>query len=151
MFGSEFIRRLQTIFPQRNEFDEESVVKFKHRNDAKTSKFGLKLKRDNKAIFCQNFKKYLSINKIKIAEENTVYEACTFGKTPSGNYEGQMGNDDLIMTCINVTEFFHTLDFSDFVEEKFDSVDAKFQDEIETILDKDSKGGSLYFDIYDLV
>ena len=41
MFGSEFIRRLQTIFPQRNEFDEESVVKFKHRNDAKTSKFGL--------------------------------------------------------------------------------------------------------------
>jgi hypothetical protein len=151
MFGSEFIRRLQTIFPQRNEFDEESVVKFKHRNDAKTSKFGLKLKRDNKAIFCQNFKKYLSINKIKIAEENTVYEACTFGKTPNGNYEGQMGNDDLIMTCINVTEFFHTLDFSDFVEEKFDSVDAKFQDEIETILDKDSKGGSLYFDIYDLV
>ena len=39
MFGSELIRRMQTIFPSRNEFDEEMVVKFKHRNDARVANF----------------------------------------------------------------------------------------------------------------
>ena len=151
MFGSEFIKRLQTIFPQRNEFDEEVIVKFKHRNDARTLKYGLKLKRDNKAIYCQNFKKYCSINKMSISHDQTIHEASSFGKTPSGNYEGQMGNDDLIMTCINASEFFHTIDYSDFVEEKFDMVDDEVQRKIDTILEKDSKGGNLYFDIYDLV
>jgi hypothetical protein len=151
MFGSEFIKRMQTIFPQRNEFDEEVVVKFKHRNDARTLSYGLKIKKDNKAIYCQNFKKYCGINKIKVNHPETVHEASTFGKTPSGGYEGQMGNDDLIMTCVNVSEFFHTLDFSDFVEEKFDMVDKSVQEKIDRILEKDTKGGNLYFDIYDLV
>jgi hypothetical protein len=45
------------LFPQRNEFDEEMVVKFKHRHDAATAKFGLKIKKDNKTLFCQNLKK----------------------------------------------------------------------------------------------
>ena len=67
MFGGELIKRMETVFPQRNEFDEESVVKFKHRVDAKTKSFGLKVKKDNKPIFCQNFKKYITQNKIQIS------------------------------------------------------------------------------------
>ena len=151
MFGGELIKRMETVFPQRNEFDEESVVKFKHRVDAKMRQFGLKVKKDNKPIFCQNFKKYVSQNKIKIFDKDTVKEASTFGKLPNGSYAGQLGNDDLIMTCINSSEFFSTLDFSDFVEEIYDAIDPAIQSKIEEILEKDSKGGNLNFDIYDLV
>jgi len=151
MFGGELIKRMETVFPQRNEFDEESIVKFKHRVDAKTKQFGLKVKKDNKPIFCQNFKKYISQNKISIFDKDTVKESSTFGKLPNGSYAGQLGNDDLIMTCINSSEFFTTLDFSDFVEEIYDEIDPSIQNKIEEILEKDSKGGNLNFDIYDLV
>ena len=151
MFGGELLKRMETVFPQRNDFDEESVVKFKHRIDAKTKQFGLKVKSDNKPIFCQNFKKYISQNKIQIFDKETVKESSTFGKLPNGSYAGQLGNDDLIMTCINSSEFFTTLDFSDFVEEIYDKVDVSIQNKIEKILEKDSKGGNLNFDIYDLV
>jgi len=151
MFGGELIKRMETVFPQRNEFDEESIVKFKHRVDAKIKQFGLKVKKDNKPIFCQNFKKYITQNKIQIFDKDTVKESSTFGKLPNGSYAGQLGNDDLIMTCINSSEFFTTLDFSDFVEEIYDVIDPAIQLKIEEILEKDSKGGNLNFDIYDLV
>jgi hypothetical protein len=151
MFGGELIKRLETVFPQRNDFDEEMVVKFKHRIDAKIKNFGLKIKKDNKPIFCQNFKKCITQNKIILKDRKTVYEASTFGKLPNGSYAGQLGNDDLIMTSINSSEFFFTLDFSDFAEEIYDQVDERIQDKIDEILEKDSKGGNLNYDIYDLI
>ena len=151
MFGSELVKRLETVFPQRNEFDEESLVKFKHRADATKLNFGLKIKRDNKPIFCQNFKKYVTQNRIVFNDKNTILEANTFGKLPNGSYAGQMGNDDLIMTCINASEFFMTVDFSEFVEELYDIIDEGLQSKIEEILERDSKGGNMNFDIYDLV
>jgi hypothetical protein len=151
MFGSVVITKMQTIFPSRNEFDEEMIVKFKHRNDAKILHFGLKLKRDNKAIFCQNFKKYITQGRISVTHKQTVHETISFGKTPSGSYEGMMGNDDLVMSSINVSEFLHTIDYSDFVEEKFDLIDRKIQDDMDEVLNKGKDEGNLYFDIYDLV
>jgi hypothetical protein len=80
-----------------------------------------------------------------------VKESSTFGKLPNGSYAGQLGNDDLIMTCINSSEFFTTLDFSDFVEEIYDDAGVDIHSKIDEILEKDSKGGNLNFDIYDLI
>ena len=151
MFGSELIRRMQTIFPSRNDFDEEMVVKFKHRNDARVANFGLRLKADNKAIFCQNFKKYINVGRVLISNKETIEESISFGKMPNGSYQGQLGNDDLVMSSINVTEFFHTTDFSDFVEEKFDYLDPDTQKFMDDALSKSKDEGNLYFDIYDLV
>jgi hypothetical protein len=151
MLGGELLRRLETVFPQRNDFDEETLVKFKHRVDAKVSQFGLKVKKDNKTIFCQNFAKYVVQNKIIFNDLSTVKESTTFGKMPNGSYAGQLGNDDLIMTCINSSEFFMTSDFSEFAEEIYDTVDTAIQNEIDDILEKDAKGGDMNYDIYDLV
>ena len=151
MFGSELVKRLQTVFPQRNNFDEELIVKFKHRVDARAKQFGLKVKKDNKPIFCQNFKKYIAQNKIVISEKETVREAGTFGKMPNGVYAGQLGNDDLIMSCINSSEFFATVDFSDFAEEIYEIIPESVQHEIGKILEHDTKGGHLNYDIYDII
>lgn len=151
MLGGELLKRLETVFPQRNDFDEETLVKFKHRVDAKVAQFGLKVKKDNKTIFCQNFAKYVVQNKIVFNDLSTVKESTTFGKMPNGSYAGQLGNDDLIMTCINSSEFFMTSDFSEFAEEIYDTVDIDIQNEIDDILEKDAKGGDMNYDIYDLV
>jgi len=152
-FGSELLKQLQTVFPKNNEFDEEMIVKFKHRNDATVSKFGLKLKKDNKTVICQNFKKLIKLNKIIIQEKRTIAESMVFGKNTSGSYSGQRGNDDMIMTSINASEFFTTIDYSDFVEEAYDSIDEKIQQQIDLALDKntDKSDGALAYDIYDLL
>jgi frataxin-like iron-binding protein CyaY len=55
------------------------------------------------------------------------------------------------MSSINACEFLTTIDFTEYVEELFDLIDDKIQDEIEAILDRDLKGGNLNYDIYDLV
>ena len=55
------------------------------------------------------------------------------------------------MTCINSSEFFNTLDFADFAEEIHDTIDLNSQLKIDKVLENDSKGGNLNFDIYDIV
>ena len=151
-YGTVLFQYLRSIFPQRNDFDDEMVVKFKHRHDARTIKPGIKLKSDNKAIFCQNFAKLYKINRLDLTDEVTVTEASLFGTLPNGSYGAQMGNDDVIMTCITATEFFNTTDYADFVEELLDFIDPDLHDEMEKILYKDNEQeGDLQYDIYDLL
>ena len=87
-----------------------------------------------------------------INEEDTIKQFETFGKTPSGSYAGQLGNDDLAMSSIIATEFLMTADFSDFVEEILEVTDSNINDKIEEILYSDNQGdGDTDFDIYSLV
>ncbi len=151
-YGTILFQYLGTVFPQRNDFDEEMIVRFKHRHDSKTLKPGIKLKTDNKAVFCQNFAKLYKINRLDLTDESTIVEASLFGTLRNGSYGAQMGNDDTIMTAITATEFFNTTDYADYVEELLDVIDPDVHDAMERILFKDTtEQGDLQFDIYDLL
>lgn len=152
-YGAVLIKYLGTIFPQRNDFDEESVVKFKHRHDAKTLDYGLKIKKDNKPILCQNFKKVVELGRLELTDHLTIYEISKFGKLTNGTYGGQSGHDDLAMSSINCSEFFNTVDYADFVEEILDLISVDLHDYMENILYKGSEksDGDLHYDIYDLL
>jgi hypothetical protein len=152
-YGTILVKYLQTVFPQRNDFDEDMILRFKHRHDSKGLKIGIRLRSDNKAVFCQNFKKLVESNRININEVNTINEASLFGTNKNGAYGAQMGHDDLIMSTIIATEFFNTTDYADYVEEILDVIDEKLHDYMEEVLYKDSNlsDGSLQFDIYDLL
>lgn len=151
-YGTVLFQYLRTVFPQRNDFDEEMLIRFRHRHDARTLKPGIKLKADNKAIFCQNFSKLYKNNRIDITDEETVTEASLFGVLPNGSYGAQMGNDDLVMTCITATEFFNTSDYADYIEELLDFIEPEVQSKMEEILYKDLESdGDLQYDIYDLL
>jgi len=152
-YGAVMMKYLSTIFPQRNDFDEESVVKFKHRHDAKTLNYGLKIKKDNKPILCQNFKKVIELNRMELTDHMTVYEISKFGKLANGSYGGQTGNDDLAMSSINCAEFVNTVDYADFIEEMLDIIDDELHEYMEEILykGKDRTDGDLHYDIYDLL
>lgn len=151
-YGSVLFQYLRTVFPQRNDFEEEMLLRFKHRHDSRTLKPGIKIKSDNKAIFCQNFSKLYKNNRIAITDEVTVSEASLFGTLPNGSYGAQMGNDDIIMTCITATEFFSTTDYADYVEELLDVIDDDLHRKMEKVLYKDSDDqGDLQYDIYDLL
>jgi len=151
-YGTVLFQYLRTIFPQRNEFDDEMVVRFKHRHDSKTLKPGIKLKSDNKAIFCQNFAKLYKNNRINITDEETVNEASLFGKGRNGGYAAQMGHDDIIITAITATEFLNTTDYADYIEELLDIIDEDLHEEMERVLYRDTDTqGDLQYDIYDLL
>jgi len=151
-YGTVLFQYLKTVFPQKNDFDDEMIVRFKHRHDARTLKPGIKLKSDNKAIFCQNFSKLYGDNRIDITDEETVIEASLFGTLSNGSYGAQMGHDDVIMTAITATEFFNTTDYADFVEEALDFIDLEIHNKMESILFKDNDSeGDLQYDIYDLL
>lgn len=151
-YGSILMKYLQTVFPQRNEFEDEMVLRFKHRHDAKSLSYGIKLKSDNKSVFCQNFKKLIEGNRIIINETQTINEASLFGTLKNGSYGAQIGHDDTIMTAICATEFFGTTDYADFVEELLDIIDEDLHDYMESVLYKDNADqGDLQYDIYDLV
>ena len=151
-YGTVLFQYLKTVFPQKNDFDDEMIVRFKHRHDARTLKPGIKLKSDNKAIFCQNFSKLYGDNRIDITDEETVVEASLFGTLRNGSYGAQMGHDDVIMTAITATEFFNTTDYADFVEEALDFIDLEIHNKMESILFKDNDSeGDLQYDIYDLL
>lgn len=151
-YGSVLIKYLSTVFPGRNDFEDEMMLRFKHRHDARTLSPGIKLKSDNKSVFCQNFRKQVEMNRIKINEIETVNEASLFGTLKNGSYGAQMGHDDTIMTCITATEFFGTSDYADCVEELLDYIEPEKFQLMEKILYKDNDiQGDLQFDIYDLL
>jgi hypothetical protein len=150
--GALVMKHFQTLFPQRNNFDESMICRFKHRHDAKIPSYGLKVKKDNKIVLCQNFKKCIEQRRYFITDEDTIKQLETFGKTSSGSYGGQLGNDDLAMSGIISTEFLTTADFSDFVEEMLDTIDQSIVNKMEEILYNESDGdGDTDFDIYSLV
>jgi len=99
----------------------------------------------------KNFKKGVAQNRIVLNDKDTVKESSTFGKMANGRYSGQNGNDDLVMTAVNASEFLNTVDFTEYVEELYDFIDEAVQAEIENILERDLRGGNLNYDIYDLV
>jgi len=151
-YGSILIKYLQTLFPQRNDFDEEMIVRFKHRHDAKTLKPGVRVKSDNKAVMCQNLKKLVESNRVNFSEWSTVVEASMFGTLHNGSYGAQHGNDDVVMTCVTMSEFLQTVDYADFIEELLDYVDEDLYSHMEEILYKDqASDGDMQYDIYDLL
>jgi hypothetical protein len=151
-YGSILIKYLTTLFPQRNEFDEEMIVRFRHRHDARVLKPGIRVKSDNKPVMCQNLKKLVEGNRIDFTEHQTVTEASMFGTLSNGSYGAQHGNDDTLMTCVTITEFFLTVDYADFIEEALDHIDEELHNYMEKTLYKDQNiDGDLQYDIYDLL
>lgn len=152
-YGSILLQYLSTVFPGRNEFEDEMVLRFKHRHDSRSLKPGIRLKSDNKSVFCQNFKKLIEMNRIKVNDVATVQEASLFGTLKNGSYGAQKGNDDTIMTCITATEFLGTTDYADYIEELLDRIEPEKHDLMEKVLykDLDMGDGSLQYDIYDLL
>jgi hypothetical protein len=148
-YGSELIKNLITLYPSSNDFDEEVIVKYKHRTSAKVKNLGLRLNRENKILYCEKMKKNIGNGQIIIKDSRTITEARTFSRNANGSYSAQSGHDDCIMTCVNVSSFFDTLDYSEIVEEYFDTLELEDQNYIDDFLEKSDKNDdSLYDSIF---
>lgn len=71
---------------------------------------------------CKNLSKDWFNRRIYITEEETCIEASSFGLNENGtSYEGLGTHDDTIMTMVNVSKVFNSMQFIELIEDQFDS------------------------------
>ena len=115
-FGSEFMRLLQTVFGDKNEFDMSCVLKFYHTTDAKVRKYGLKVRPDNKPVMCITLKGMISNDNIIVTDDDTVGEFEVFSKI-GNTWKASRDHDDLAMSTVDVTAVFDHPYFDVMMEE----------------------------------
>ena len=150
-FGQEVINNLISLYQTRNDFDEETIVRYSHRVGSKIKKPGIKINRDNKRILTTKVKNYIRSSRMVIKETNTVSEAAMFSRNENGTYSAQTGNDDCMMTVVNACSFFDTVDYSETIEELFDYIDEIYKTKIEETLEISGNLSGDSFNIYDIV
>ena len=104
-FGGEFMRLLQTVFGDKNEFDMSTILKFYHSSDAKVRKYGLKVRPDNKPIMCIALKGMIASDNIIVTDDDTVGEFEVFSKV-GNTWKASRDHDDLAMSTVDVTSVF---------------------------------------------
>ena len=150
-FGQEVINNLIHLYPTRNDFDEETLVRYHHRVGSKIKKPGIRINKDNKRILTTKVKNYIRNNRVILKDTNTISEASMFSRNENGTYSAQTGNDDLMMTVVNATSFFDTVDYSETVEELFDYIEGIYKEKIEETLEISGNLSGDSFNIYDIV
>ena len=104
-FGGEFMRLLQTVFGDKNEFDMSTILKYYHSSDAKVRKYGLKVRPDNKSVMCITLKGMIANDNIIVTDDDTVGEFEVFSKIGS-TWKASRDHDDLAMSTVDVTAVF---------------------------------------------
>lgn len=115
-FGGEFLRLLQSVFGDNNEFDMSTILKFPHTNESKIKKFGLKVKNDNKPVLCINTKGYIANDNIVVTDDDTVSEFEVFSKV-GNSWKASRDHDDLAMSTVDVSAVFDHPYFEVLMEE----------------------------------
>jgi hypothetical protein len=145
-YGSELIKNLISLYPASNDFDEETIVRYKHRIGSKVKNLGIRINKENKILYCEKMKKCIGLGQILIKDKKTIDEAKSFSRNNNGTYSAQSGNDDCIMTCVTASSFFDTVDYVEIVEEFFDFIDTDTQKLIDRMIESSDSGDSGAYD-----
>jgi hypothetical protein len=148
-YGSELVKNLITLYPHKNDFDEETFVKFKHRVTSIHKSIGIRYGKENKILYSEFLRECIGNGRMQLLETNTVDEAKMFSRNPNGTYSAQAGHDDLFMSSITAAAILETNDFEEIVEEFFDLLDPDKQKLIDEIYETYEDGEKVE-DIYDI-
>lgn len=153
MYGSELIKNLQTVWGSKNDFDEGTIVRYRHRVEATTKKMGLKVGGENKKVFCEKTRRMVGTGRMVVTDKVTAKEFSLFSRSRSGGYAAQSGHDDMAMSVVNACTFFDTEDYREVVADIADKLDPAELDSIEGMIDSglsDEFGGGLADDRMDI-
>lgn len=124
--GKRFTDKLE----KDDRFYDEILVHTLHSETSKNVKPGIKVRNGNKKSFCSNAKRLIRSVRIILTEINTYNEMSNFGVNDKGTYSSQIGNDDIASTCVNLTTYFDSEQFTIQVEEYYDEL----QEDIKTLI-----------------
>ena len=127
-YGESLLSKMPGVFNGLNNYGSFVFLKYYHRADADKPKIGLKVN-NNKKMLVKDYQTQMTLGNIVVHEATTVHEIKTFVKeeTAAGNlqFHAESGNDDVVMTLVNLSTVFVKPDFKTMVEEmlSFDVTD----------------------------
>lgn len=137
-YGNTLLAEIPHVFEDNNNYGSSVFVRYKHRLDSNEEKIGLKVG-DNKGLLVKDYQELMRKKSISITNEDNIREVTTFVKhtTTAGNikYAADTGNDDSVMTIVDMTTIFKKHEFAEMVEEwgtKY--VEKEFMDYAQDIL-----------------
>lgn len=138
--GNYFRKLVETMYGDENVIEDDHIwVKFKFKmGDEKSQiwKPGLNNQEKIKDYGCKVIKDKVKYNQMVLIEHMTVEESLSFTKNKSGKYESQTGNNDCIMTCVNLTHYYETTDFVEQIEEIINYTGKEFKKELDLRLNR---------------
>lgn len=137
-YGNTFLAELPYVFEGNNQYGSNVFFRYKHKSDSNEEKIGLRLG-DNKSLLVKDYQDFIQNKSINLTNEDTVNEITTFVKhtTASGNirYAADNGNDDCVMTVVDITSVFSKNEFKEMINECFNDHSSKeFIDYVNDIL-----------------
>jgi len=150
--GDYFISRVLNDPKYMDEVYEDVFIHTKHTKDSKKKKPGVRIKKDNKVVFCTTFKRLEQLRQIRLHEKTTCEELINFQRVESSYSADSSHHDDLAMTCINLCPYLIDFDIDgqpageDFlmqIDELIDDIDeglkSKIQESIYKVLDENDQ------------
>jgi len=106
---------------------DDLILHTKHSLTAVKLSPGVKLNEQNKILFCRELKVGMMAGRVLLQEKNSVFEAKSFGINRRGRYSGLGGNDDIMMSTVNLSPYFTSGTFNEMAGELFDNMDPIYQ------------------------
>lgn len=137
--GSTFLSNCPHVFNSKNNFGNYIFVRFKHRQNDKRKKPGMKTTRNKKELV----KSYIDVieeDKFYVDEDQTLSQVENFIKveTRNGNYtyKADAGHDDIVMTLVIGSMFFKTLEYKAMCNNLYKELGKEYQQIIDGALDE---------------
>ncbi len=107
--GNDLINNMRHVFNDNNDFMDAIFARYKHRETDPKPKIGL-LIGYNKKLLLKDFQDAVKKDNLVLHNEKNIIELKSFSKkeTPNGEitYRSETGNDDCVMSLINLSSLF---------------------------------------------
>lgn len=124
-YGDALLAYMPNVFNQENEYSTHVFLRYKNRQEEKTTRMGIKVNR-NKKLLIKNYQINTKKGNLVLHNKYNIQEVSTFTKqdTPSGDitFKSESGHDDMIMTCVVLSSSFSHLQYRDMVDELIDEM-----------------------------
>ena len=121
--GNDLVNNLRHTFNDNNDFMDGVFLRYKHRESDTKPKIGL-LIGHNKKLLLKDFQDAVRKDNMILHNETNIIELKSFSKkeTPSGEitFRSETGNDDCVMSLINLSSVFDNSSFKNMVDSYID-------------------------------
>lgn len=118
-YGDALLAYMPNVFNQENDFSNHIFLRYKNRQEEKTTKMGIKVNR-NKKLLIKDYQVNTRKGNIVLHDKYTIQEVTTFTKheTPGGDitFKSESGHDDAIMSTIVLSTAFSHVNYKDAVD-----------------------------------
>lgn len=136
--GSAFLSELKSVFDGNNNYGEYIMIRYKHNQNDKFKKVGLKVTKNKKSLV-KSYIDSIESDKLYVDEAITLDQMDNFIKmeTPSGDftYKADAGKDDITMTEVHASTFFETQDYKNMCFSYYNELPKEIQELIDKSLD----------------